>query len=93
MKLSMKSTECKWFVDMKMVGEVVVVRVYKSLLPLGVVSLAGLHPDDRSGLGKVAHNSFYYPLQYLLSKSCSKNTPDVADVEVPHFAVPFQKLR
>ena len=31
------------------------------VLPLGVFSLAGLHPDGRRGLQKVANESLYYP--------------------------------
>ena len=37
-------------------------------LPLGVVSLAELHPDGRRGPEKVANDSLYYPKQYLFNQ-------------------------
>ena len=38
------------------------------VLPLGVVSLAELHPDGRRGPEKVANDSLYYPKQYLFDQ-------------------------
>ena len=38
------------------------------VLPLGVVSLAELHPDGRRGPEKVTNDSLYYPKQYLFNQ-------------------------
>ena len=45
------------------------------ILPLGVVSLAGFHPDVRKDSEKVANDYLYSLKQNLINKHCRKANP------------------